>query len=180
MIRAAAALVPLMVLALAAPAHAGDAKVDLGDAFTRTCFAPGTARAERRDALLQRGADLVPNEDPGDPAELFLIQDEDASTVFLLGPTSCTVASRDTLLADARRQFPAIVRATSGGRAERLASHDALEPLEDGEYIDVYEHRTAERLVRYTLMITRNANASTTVFMIVDDSTTPFNPKEKR
>lgn len=183
--RAVAALAPLVVLAiaaLAASAHAAGegAKLDLGEAFTRTCFTPGRTMTERRDALLQRGADLMPNEDPRDPAELFLIEDEVGATVFLVGPTSCTVASRDTSLASARRQFPGIVRAVSGGRAERLASHDALEALEDGEYVDVYEHRIAGSLVRYTLMITRNKNATTTVFMVVDDSAIEFNSKEKR
>ncbi len=183
MIRSAAALAPLMVLALAAPgapARAADAKVDLGDAFTRTCFAPGTTMAERRDALLQRGADLMPDEDPDDPAELFMILEEGMATVFVIGPTSCTVASRDASIDDARRQFPAIVRAVAGGDAARLGSHASLETVEGGEYLDVYEHRDARGLVRYTLMITRNARAAPTVFMVVETSATQFVPKEKR
>ena len=183
MIRAAAALVPLMVLALAAPvapAHAGDAKVDLGDAFTRTCFAPGKTMAERRDALLQRGADLMPKEDPDDPAELFMILEEGMATVFVVGPSSCTVASRNASIADARRQFPAVVRAVAGDDVSRLRSYASIEPVEDGEFLDVYEHRDARGLVRYTLMLTRNPKAPPTVFMVVEESANEFIPKEKR
>ena len=183
MSRVVVVLAPLLAIALAgvaASAHAANPKFDLGEDFTRTCFTPGTAVDKRRDALLQRGADLMPNEDPADPTELFLIESELATTVYLLGPTSCTVASRDVSLAAARRQFPGIVRTISGGRAEPLKSFDSLDSLEDGEYIDVYEHRTAEHLVRYTLMVTNNKNGTTTVFMLVDDSATEFNSEEKR
>ena len=180
MSRAAAALVPLMALALAAPAHAAGGAIDLGQAFTRICFSPGTTLGQRRDALLQRGADLLPNEDPADPAQLFMLVDDGMATVILLDPASCTVASRDTAIADARRQFPAAVRAVAGDDIGRLASFDELEPLEEGEYLEVYERRTEGRLVRYTLMITRNPNGSTTVFMVVDHGAPAFVPREKR
>lgn len=180
MIRSAAALAPLMVLALAAPARAADGAIDLGEAFTGICFAPGATMEQRRDALLLRGADLLPSEDPADPAQLFMILDEGMATVVLLDPVSCTVASRDTAIDDARRQFPAAVRADAGDDIGRLASFDGLDPIEEGEYLEVYERRTGDRLVRYTLMFTRNPNASTTVFMSVDVETSRLMPKEKR
>lgn len=183
MSRRASALAPLMALALAAPvapARAADAAIDLGAAFTRTCFAPGATLELRRDALLQRGADLVPNEDPADPAQLFMIFDEGMATVFLLGPDACTVASRDTSIPDARRQFQAAVRAVAGDDVAKRASFEDLEPLDDGEYLEVYERRTEGRLVRYTLMITNNPNGSTTVFMVVDDDVPQSMTKEKR
>ena len=180
--RAAAAVSAwgLALAALAAPAFAADAPVDLGAEFTRACLDPGASMQARGDALLQRGVDEVPSGEAGERARMFVLEGADSPTVFLIDPVSCTAASRAVKVEDTRGPFQAIVRAHAGGAATRLASYDALEPLDDGEYIDVYELRRGDATVRYTLMVTYNGKLPDTVFMTIDDAVVPLTSKSKR